>query len=151
MAEATTGEPEPFRWRDDTSTCFGCSPRNPRGLALEFFAVGAGVECRLTPGEDLNGAPGIVHGGIQATILDEAMGYACHVGDDDLDVVTVEMQLRYRRPVRVGTPIVARAEVVSNDGRDLRVEGTLRDEQGEILTLATARFRLLSPEARSGP
>ena len=135
-----------IRWRDDTSTCFGCSERNPRGLALAFHRVGPHeVACRLTPSADLNGAPGIVHGGIQATILDEAMGYACHTGDDDLNVVTVEMQLRYRRPLRTEEPIVARAKVTDIDGRDVHVTGTLSSEDGEVLTEGSARFRMLPP------
>lgn len=135
---------ESLRWRAEDSTCFGCSTANPRGLQLDFFRVGEReVECRLTPADELNGAPGIVHGGVQTTILDEAMGYACHSGADEVDVVTVEMHLRFRRPARTGTPMVARARVVEDDGRDLHVEATLPDESGELLTAANGRFRIL--------
>lgn len=107
---------ESLKWRAGDSTCFGCSAENPRGLQLDFFRVGEReVECRLTPPDELNGAPGIVHGGVQTTILDEAMGYACHAGADEVDVVTVEMHLRFRRPARTGTAMVARARVVDDD------------------------------------
>lgn len=135
---------ESLKWRAGDSTCFGCSSENPRGLQLDFFRVGEReVECRLTPPDELNGAPGIVHGGVQTTILDEAMGYACHAGADEVDVVTVEMHLRFRRPARTGTAMVARARVVDDDGRDLHLEATLSDAAGELLTEATARFRIM--------
>jgi uncharacterized protein (TIGR00369 family) len=135
---------EALRWRDDESTCFGCSIRNARGLQLQIIRVGEReVSCDLEAVEWMNGAPGIMHGGIQATVLDEAMGYACHAGADDLDVVTVEMQLRYRRPVRIGDQLVARAAVVGDDGRDLDVEAALEDAEGVVRTEARARFRIL--------
>ena len=59
-------------------------------------------------------------------------------------VVTVEMQLRYRRPLRTEEPIVARAKVTKIDGRDVHVTGTLASNDGEVLTEGSARFRMLT-------
>lgn len=139
-----TDERERLSWREDISSCFGCSPTNERGLHLEFFKVGErAVECRFTPAPELNGAPGIVHGGVQATIVDEAMGYACHVGGDEFDVVTIDLQLRFRRPLPTGELLVCRAEVVDHDERDLHARAQLSSEAGEVRTEATARFRIV--------
>ena len=52
---------ERILWRDDESTCFGCSDRNDRGLHLEFFRVGPReVACELVAGDWMNGAPGAI-------------------------------------------------------------------------------------------
>lgn len=136
-------EPQPFTWRDDDNTCFGCGPTNPQGLRLEFWRVGPrAVECHYTPADELNGAPGVLHGGLQAVILDETMGYACHTVAESFDIATLELNLRYRRPVRTGVPLTARAEVVGREGDDLRLEGEIRNAD-EVLTRATARWKIL--------
>src|SRR5262249_20775572 len=68
----------PVVWSDPTNRCFGCSPDNPHGLGLRFFETDAGVEIDYTAPDRVEGAPGIVHGGVQATILDEAFCVTVH-------------------------------------------------------------------------
>ena len=58
---------------DHEGRCFGCGPANPSGLKLRFYETDDGVESEYVVPSDLDGAPGIVHGGIQATLLDEVM------------------------------------------------------------------------------
>ena len=56
--------------------CFGCSPHNAAGLRLRFFetADGDGLETPLAFGRGHESYPGVVHGGIVATVCDEIMG-----------------------------------------------------------------------------
>lgn len=127
------------------SECFGCSQTNPHGLQLSFVQVAEHtVECRWTPPAHVCGAPGIVHGGIQAAALDETIGFAAHtLFEGERDVVTVEMSLRYRRPVRAGEPLVVRASVERHEPPYIFLAGSIvggGDDQ-EVLTLATARFK----------
>jgi len=129
--------------------CFGCSPHNGHGLQLRFTHVGPGrVEREYRAPAHTCGAPGVVHGGIQAVLLDEAIGFAIHAHDADdsssiRPVVTVEFDLRYRRPVAVGAPLTLRGEVVRAQGRDYLAVGEILDADGEVLTSATARWRRL--------
>ncbi len=53
---------------------FVCGKDNPHGLHIPFERIGEEVvaPCRCT--EDMNGWPGIQHGGITAALLDEAAG-----------------------------------------------------------------------------
>ena len=131
--------------------CFGCSAHNPRGLRLRFRHTGPGaVEARYTAPEDFAGAPGVVHGGIQAALLDEALGHAALAGagaPETLDLVTVDFQLRYRRPAPTGQPLVLFGELERVDGRNLHVRGEIRSEAGEVLTRATARWVHVRPSA----
>jgi acyl-coenzyme A thioesterase PaaI-like protein len=52
-------------------TCFGCGPNNPNGLQIKSYWSGPNeAVCRFQPGARHNGPPGIVNGGIIATVID---------------------------------------------------------------------------------
>lgn len=142
---------ETFVRDDPENVCFGCSPHNPRGLQLRFTRTGdKAVSCRFTAASHLAGAPGVVHGGIQATLLDETLGVAAHTlfgSEEEASLVTADFQLHYRRPVPLGEPLVVRAELVRADDRDFHVEGRIESEAGEVLTLAEARWRRIDGAA----
>lgn len=148
---------EQIRFDDPANNCFGCSARNEHGLRLTFtHSKPHGVETEYTAPSHTCGAPGIVHGGVQAALLDEAIGFAVHayheteVGQASTDdpewqhVVTVEFDLRYRRPVPVEAPIVLRAEVLGVTGRDYLAAAEILDTDENVLTSATAKWRRIS-------
>jgi uncharacterized protein (TIGR00369 family) len=109
------------------------------------------VEADCVVPEHLCGAPAVVHGGIQATILDEVMGKAVHLAFDDGQprrIVTAELAVKYRRPAPIGTPIVARGELLRQDGRNIYVRGALLDGERQELTSAEARWVVMNGEGR---
>lgn len=122
------------------NNCFGCSPTNTAGLRLEFFETDEGVEVEyVAPGHQA-GAPGVVHGGIQATLLDEALCMTAHA-KLGTSVVTGELTIRYIRPVPTATPIIARGRIVENKGKSSFIEGGIYlVSTGEELTRARGRF-----------
>lgn len=126
------------------NVCFGCSPHNAQGLRMRFVKTGPGkVESRCEIAERFAGAPGVIHGGIQATLLDEVMGVAAHRGvdDDPIDIVTVDFKLRYRRPAPTGQPIRVRGELLRQEGRDFYMAGAIESADGTVLTRAEARWQ----------
>ena len=135
---------EPIVFDDPDNFCFGCSPHNDAGLKLEFVrASETAAESRYTCPPHLVGPPGVVHGGVQAALLDEVMGAAAHLAFDDerVSVVTADFRLRYRRPVPAGQELRIRGEVVRREDRDIFVEGSICDAAGEVLTRGEARWR----------
>jgi acyl-coenzyme A thioesterase PaaI-like protein len=94
--------------------CFVCGMENPVGLHLHIYEVEPGVvEAEYTAPEHFQGYPGVLHGGIVATLLDEISGRA-HMGSDPAQprfMFTGKMEVKYRRNVPVGKPlrIVGRA------------------------------------------
>jgi uncharacterized protein (TIGR00369 family) len=127
---------------DPDNYCFGCSPHNPRGLKLVFETSDAGVEARYEVGDDLCGANGVAHGGIQATLLDEVMGMAVRAAaPDQARLVTAEFQLRYQRPVPARTPITLRASLMRAEPPSYWVEARIVGPDGALLTRAEARWR----------
>ena len=130
--------------------CFGCGHRNERGLKLRFRVREREVEAEYTADEALCGAPGVVHGGIQAALLDEVMGMAAHAGDrsGEVDVVTADFRLRFRRPTPSGVPLRVRARLVRVEGRDYFLEGEIVGPDDEVLTRAEARWRRIERPPR---
>ena len=135
--------PEEIVNDEPDNPCFACSPHNPRGLGMRFRRNGGAVECHYRAGPELAGFEGVVHGGIQATLLDDTMAFAARdaVGDHEASLVTAEMNVRYRRPVPIGAPLVVRAELESRDGPNLFLRAEIRSQDGAVLTRARARWR----------
>lgn len=136
-------------WINDEpeNRCFGCSPHNPQGLKLVFVQTGPEtVECRYHAAASYAGPEGVIHGGIQAVLLDEVMGSAIRVAlaDRDSQFVTADFRLHYRRPVPVEAPIVVRASLSRREGRSYFVSGQILDSGNELLTSAEARWCRIS-------
>ncbi len=143
------GRPEPVAIdRSGVDRCFGCGHGNPNGLRLRFERYADGtVEIRHRTHPDHCGLDTVVHGGIQATVLDEVMGVAAQLAlpadASDLACVTAEMHLRYRRPVPLADELVARARVERVTEPDFYVVGAIVSADGTHLTEASSRWRQL--------
>jgi uncharacterized protein (TIGR00369 family) len=132
----------PFPEHEDLSfpdsTCFGCSTSHPTGLRLRFRRDGDVVSARYTVADRFHGAPGIVHGGIVATLLDEVSCAAIFFVREQM-VVTGELTVRYARPCPVDVPLDLTARVIDETSRYLVVEGTIRRD-GVELARSTGKF-----------
>ena len=76
------------------TNCFGCSPNNAKGLGLVFDETDDAVVADVLLGRGYEGYPGVVHGGIVALILDEAMGRAIW-RTDRRPALTLGLRVRY--------------------------------------------------------
>jgi uncharacterized protein (TIGR00369 family) len=145
---------ESFGFDDPQNRCFGCSPHNPRGLQLRFTRTGERtIETVYTAEPLLAGGDAVVHGGIQAALLDETMGIAAHLAEGEgerFSVVTAELHVRYRRPVPVGVPLTVRAVWLRSEPPDIFVEGAILAADGTLLTGAEARWRRIGPGTAPG-
>lgn len=120
--------------------CFGCGELNPIGLRLAFYRRGESIEAKFTARPEHEGYIGLVHGGILATVLDEAMSWAVIAATKRL-MVTARMELAYRHPVCVGQPLVVRGWVEEDRGRLVRARAELRDAvDGRLLVEAQGTF-----------
>jgi acyl-coenzyme A thioesterase PaaI-like protein len=101
------------------------------------------MEARWVPQPGWEGFPGIIHGGIVCTVLDEAMSkaVAAAVGD----ALTAEIKVRLRRPVRPGQELTIRGWIVERHRRRTRTEAVVAGIDGEEFAHAWATF--LAPPA----
>ena len=121
-----------------TWSCFACGQDHPKGLRLRFTAPGPDrIRSEFTVSTDHTGLGRIVHGGIVATIFDEAMvwslyrwRYAPHV--------TATMSIRFRGPVEADTPLVVESWIDEDRGRRRSVAAEIRDPRDTSRPLADA-------------
>jgi acyl-coenzyme A thioesterase PaaI-like protein len=124
--------------------CYGCGPDNPAGFGLEAVAApGGGVRAELTFDDRYLGAPGLVHGGALAGVLDDLYGMV--MVRELIPAVTVDLAVRYRRPIHLGDPCVLTGHLVERDGKDVHVAAEVT-QHDEVKVTSTARFRVISPE-----
>jgi acyl-coenzyme A thioesterase PaaI-like protein len=97
------------------------------------------VTGQVTFGAQHAGAPGVVHGGHLAVVLDEALSHAL-VSRGTLSVTAV-LEVTYRRPALVGDTMDVTAEVEGFDGDRWVVVGRITSRRtGEDVAIARARF-----------
>lgn len=84
--------------------CFVCGEHNPHGLQLRFERLGETVLSRFELDQSRIGFDGRTHGGIVAALLDEAMGWVTILASHRF-TYTVELNVRYLKPVPVGQPL----------------------------------------------
>jgi uncharacterized protein (TIGR00369 family) len=123
-----------------TNVCFGCGGGNARGMKLRFEQDDAArkIVGRFKLGAEYQGAFGIIHGGVIATVLDEVMGKVCRFRG--VRAVTAEMNIAYLAPVRVDQDLVVEGYEKEMAGRNLHLIGEIKDVAGRILARSTGRF-----------
>src|SRR5450432_3981091 len=106
--------------------CFGCGKNNPDGMRLKFTLdeKRSTFVCRFRLDKRYTGPPGHAHGGVIATILDEAMGKVNKLRH--VIALTREMTVEYLKPVPLNQALRA-------EGREVRVQGQKHENAAEIL------------------
>ncbi|MCB0804540.1 MAG: PaaI family thioesterase [Bacteroidales bacterium] len=124
----------------DGYNCFGCSPNNSIGLQLRFFEDGEYVRSEWLPKPHLSGYKNILHGGIQATLLDEIASWTVQVKLRTAGV-TANLDLRYKKPVYVDQgKIFLQARVKSVERNIAHVEVELLNDNREICCLGMIKY-----------
>jgi uncharacterized protein (TIGR00369 family) len=106
---------------------------------VRFTVEGDEVVARTSVDARFEGFPGHLHGGIISALLDETAGWACTVASGRL-YYTVQLTVRYSRPVPGGQPIVIRGRCSGDDGRIARGQAAIEDAGGRCLATAEGRF-----------
>lgn len=126
--------------------CFGCGPDNPEGLQLNFTLDEARntFVCRFKLAAKYVGPPAHAHGGIIATILDEAMGKVNKLRH--VIALTRELKVEYLKPVPLGKPLVVEGREKYVRAREHINVAEIRNPQGEVLARSRGKFIAIDPE-----
>lgn len=118
--------------------CFGCSPFNEIGLQLEFWENGDELRATWQPRKSLEGWGNVVHGGIQAALLDELAGWIVLI-KMKTSGVTSALNVRYIKPVNISKgEITIKGKLVSTDKKLATISASLFD--GDGIECATAEI-----------
>src|SRR5579885_1987933 len=135
-------QPEKDRLNDTSAyqRCFACGAQNPSGLHLVFWSECDSIVSEFTPELAFQGFPGVVHGGILATLLDEALSRTATV--EGRWMMTGRLEIRYRRAALLGQPLRVTARTLSSRSRMVQAEGEIRlaDEPQTIVADAKGTF-----------
>jgi len=128
-----------------THHCFGCGPDNPNGLHLHFTldheAHTAAAHVHLT--RLFEGPPGHIHGGIIATLMDEAMSKLNRLFD--VIAMTRHMEVDYLRPAPLHQDLRLVGHHSRREGRKLYHRAELLSHDGVVLAQAKGLFIALDP------
>lgn len=113
---------------EDDDGCFACGQKNPIGLKLRFALEEDEAVGTFTPLKNHQGYTGVMHGGLVATLIDEAMAhYLLLTGYKG---VTGRLDLRFRRPVSLGIPLTITAGPKKERRDWILLWGKVEDEEG---------------------
>ncbi|MGC9348969.1 MAG: PaaI family thioesterase [Anaerolineae bacterium] len=141
MVNLPEGVPDTWEPQATSRMCFVCGRQNPVGLHVTFYEdrERRQVMAPVVLSDDYQGYPGIAHGGVLATLLDETSGRALMVGtEEDIFWVTAKLEVRYRKPTPTGIPLRVVGWVVDRRRRSAEVAGEIRLPDGTVTVEATA-------------
>ncbi len=131
--------------------CFACGRENPLGLHLEWFNNydKNQVEACFELNDDYCSYPGVVHGGIVATILDETSGRAVLLSNDfNRLMVTLKMEVVYKKVTPTHTPLKAIGRVIKNGTGRAQVEGEIILPDGTVSAKCTSLLYKMPQEVK---
>ena len=131
----------------DYQRCFVCGQKNPYGLHMVFRLEDETVVADFQPQEEHQGFPGVIHGGIVAAVLDEALNRTTMLSTHPTWTMTGRLEVRYRRYVPYGPLLRVRASLGTERGRMIQASGTLTLAKNEQVVLAESQgtFMALTP------
>jgi uncharacterized protein (TIGR00369 family) len=124
-----------------TPGCVVCGRENLHGLHLSFHvnADTGAVSAEYIPRREHIGFEGIIHGGILATILDEAMVWAATWAGKRF-CVCGELNVRYRQSVPIGAQLRVEAKIDAMRSRLIETTGAIVDSAGTVYCTATGKY-----------
>ncbi|MBN1334210.1 MAG: PaaI family thioesterase [Synergistales bacterium] len=128
--------------------CFVCGNpelENPRSLGVVIFwdTDKKTTVIPIHPDNTWNGYPGVVHGGIIAAVMDDAMAWSVFKTSGKWGV-TAKMSLRYRKAMKTGVEYTVKGKVTSITGKKVATESVIFDYEGNKIAESNALF-ILNP------
>lgn len=134
-------------WPEAATHCWGCGKNNTHGLQLKSYWEDEETVATFIPQEHHLAFPGILNGGIIATIIDCHGTGTAHAAaqkmagtDENIMYVTASLLVKFRRPTPLDKPVILRARVKEVDGNRITVLCTLYSGDtvcatGEVVTV----------------
>lgn len=128
---------------EDDGMCFACGRNNDKGLHLEFSLNRREklVETTFVPLDVHQGWQGVVHGGIIATLMDEAMAKLVQLLG--FRALTASLDVRFKEVARTGEPLRVRAEVAKLSKKLIYAKAVAGRADGGVVAEAQAKLMIM--------
>jgi acyl-coenzyme A thioesterase PaaI-like protein len=114
-------------------------------LKASFFELDNGEVMAIFEGKDHHQSyPNRLHGGISSTILDETIGRAIMIDDPKLFGVTVELVLKYKKPVPLNEPLRVVGRIVKKTRRTFEGTGEILLADGTVAVTASGKYMIMA-------
>ncbi|MDX2442343.1 MAG: PaaI family thioesterase [Bacteroidales bacterium] len=124
----------------DKNPCFGCSKENKHGLHLDFHEDGDELVSIWDPQPEYQGFHNILHGGIQATIMDEIASWTIFVKEKTAGV-TSSMNVKFNKPLFMDIgQVTVRCKILERQKRIILLEAKMIDANGEVCSEAEINY-----------
>lgn len=121
--------------------CMVCGAENPSSLKARFYELDNGEIMGVFQPLDVHQSyPGRLHGGISSALLDETIGRAVNISDHEAWGVTIELTVRYRKPVPLDQEVRAIARITRDSSRIFEGSGEIVLSDGTVAVEATGRY-----------
>lgn len=121
--------------------CYACGTDNEHGLHMQFRREGERTVADYEPADFQQGYPGRLHGGVVATMIDEAMGWAVYHAAKW--AATARLTVRFRKPVPLDRPLRVESWVEHDRDRLIELRAEVRDRAGVLLAEGEGSFMKL--------
>lgn len=121
--------------------CMVCGQQNNFGLKASFYELeNESIVALFTPLQEHQSYPGRLHGGVAGAILDETIGRAIFIKDESVWGVTVELNLKYHKPIPLDQELRVVGRITRDTRRIFEGEGEILLSNGDIAVSATGKY-----------
>ncbi len=125
--------------------CFGCSPQNTSGLHMEFYEDKEDIVAFWSPESHYQGWLNTLHGGIQATLVDELAGWVI-VRKLQTSGVTSRMEVKYLKSISTLEPeLTIRGRIKERKRNAIFIEAEIYNSAGEVCTRSEMVYFITDP------
>ena len=131
--------------QNNSKLCFVCGIENSLGLKASFYELENNeLVAIFTPKDIHQSYPGRLHGGIASTILDETIGRAILIKDENIWGVTLELNVKFKKPVPYDEELKVVCKITKETSRTFEGEGKIVLPNGDIAVIAEGKYFKMS-------
>ncbi len=128
-----------------STNCFVCGIENEGSLNTKFYELDNGELMSVSAPQSIHQSyPDRMHGGVISAILDEIIGRAIMIAEPEAWGVTVELNIKYKKPVPLDKPVKAVARITRNTRLLFEGTGEIVLEDGSIAATGYAKYFKMS-------
>lgn len=130
-----------IRKQENSKLCIVCGMKNDLGLKCNFYELENNeLVAIFTPKEEHQSYPGRLHGGVASAVLDETIGRAMLMNDKDTWGVTVELSLKYHKPIPLDEELKVVGRITSDRRRIFEGTGEILLSDGAVAVSAYGKY-----------